>query len=62
MKRWRYHSVNLLGNAHDAVKQINEHPEWDVIGMSFTGENGVPGSVTLVVYRIEIAPPVKEWL
>jgi hypothetical protein len=54
-KRWRYASTNLFGNAHDAVRQINEkHPEWDVICMSFDGENGTPGSVTLVVYREEI--------
>ena len=54
-KRWRYRSTNLLGNPHDAVYQINsDHPEWDVICMSFDGENGTPGSVTLVVYREEI--------
>lgn len=54
VKKWRYFSVNLFGNAHDAVRQINDHPEWDVIAMSFNGENGMPGSVTLVVYRQEI--------
>ena len=59
--RWRYHSVNLLGNAHDAVRLINEkHRDWDVVAMSMDGENGTPGSVTLVVYRIRETPTADD--
>ena len=61
MRRWTYGSENVLGNVHDAARYINEkHPEWDVVFMSPDGENGTPGSVTAVVYRIELDELTKD--
>lgn len=47
MQKWHYHSENLGGNLHSAAQYISEqHPEWDVVAMSFNG-----GNYTVVVWR-----------
>lgn len=48
--RWKYHSENFGGNLHQAAAWISaNHPEWDVVCMSFSGYN------TVVVWRERIA-------
>lgn len=48
-KTWIYSSQNIPGNLHEAALWLTcNHPEWDVVAMSFNG-----GGYTVVVYRIE---------
>ena len=50
-QKWRYTSVNIGGDFHDAASYITErHPDWDVVAMA-------PSTYyTIVVYRL----PMEE--
>lgn len=48
LMKWTYRSENVPGNVHQAAYWVStNHPEWDVVAMSFND-----GLYTTVVYRL----------